>query len=82
MPRLLGLSALLVAAGPGAGDGWVSPFNGKDLGGWETSLPAAVGTGRDPEGVFSVVTVDGAPALRVSGDGFGGLTTIREYGNL
>src|SRR5262245_49339352 len=77
----LGLSALLVIAGPGAGDGWVSLFNGKDLGGWETSLPAPVGTGRDPRAVFSVVTVDGAPAIRISGDGLGGLTTLQEYGN-
>src|SRR5262245_12333657 len=81
MLRLLGLSALLVTAGPAAGDDWVSLFNGKDLAGWETSLPAPLGTGRDPKGVFSVVSVDGAPAIRISGDGLGGLTTLKEYEN-
>ena len=41
----------------------------------------AIGTGRDPKGVFSIVTVDGAPAIRVSGEIFGALTTMREFGD-
>src|SRR5262245_50327406 len=88
MSRLLALSALLVAAVPArAADGWVSLFNGKDLTGWETSLGVPVGgkepigVGRDPKGAFSVVRVDGGPVLRISGDGLGGLTTLKEYGN-
>jgi hypothetical protein len=88
MSRLLGLWALLVAVGQAtAAGGWVSLFNGKDLAGWETSLgvpvggKAPVGVGRDPKGVFSVVRVDGGPAIRISGDGLGGLTTLKEYEN-
>jgi hypothetical protein len=81
MPRLLALCAVL-AAGPALADGgWVPLFNGKNLAGWETSLPAPAGVGRDPRGVFSVVKVDGGPALRISGDGLGGLTTLKEYEN-
>ncbi|MBX9579888.1 MAG: DUF1080 domain-containing protein [Gemmataceae bacterium] len=95
MSRLLpaGLVALLLlppapaADPPAADDGWVPLFNGRDLAGWETSLgtpvggKGPVGVGRDPKGVFSVVQVDGGPALRVSGDGLGGISTTKEYGN-
>ena len=60
----------------------MSLFNGKDLSGWETSLSARRSdVGRDPKGVFSVVEVDGKPAIRISGDGLGGLTTLKEYEN-
>src|SRR5262245_16086405 len=91
--RLAGrLLACLVALAPAAGasppdNGWVSLFNGKDLAGWEASLGVPVGgreplgVGRDPKGVFSVVHVDGGPAIRISGDGLGGLTTLNEYEN-
>jgi 3-keto-disaccharide hydrolase len=88
MSRLLALSIGLAVAGQApAADDWVSLFNGKDLTGWETSLGVPVGgkdpvgVGRDPKGVFSVVEVDGKPAIRISGDGLGGLTTLKEYGN-
>ena len=40
-----------------------------------------IGVGRDPRGVFSIVTVDGAPAIRVSGEIYGALTTLREFGD-
>jgi hypothetical protein len=40
-----------------------------------------VGLNRDPLHVFTVETVDGAPAIHVSGQGFGTMTTQREYGN-
>src|SRR5262249_55418687 len=47
MSRLLGLSALLVAAlaapSDKPADDWVSLFNGKDLRGWETSLGVPAG---------------------------------------
>jgi hypothetical protein len=39
----------------------------------------AVGLNRDPNGVFTVATVDGAPAIRISGEIFGALTTAEEY---
>lgn len=37
------------------------------------------GLNNDPRGVFSVVTKDGAPALRISGEVFGGISTVKEY---
>ena len=43
--------------------------------------PEPVGVNRDPRGVFSVVSTDGAPAIRVSGEIYGGLITRSEYEN-
>ena len=40
-----------------------------------------IGLGRDPKRVFSIVTADGAPAIRVSGEVYGALTTTREFGD-
>jgi len=41
----------------------------------------AIGVDRDPKGVFSVVQADGDPALRISGEIYGALTTRAEYEN-
>lgn len=72
---------------------WQSLFNGKNLSGWETYLdkPYAkdgennktppLGLNNDPNHVFSVTTVDGKPALRISGETFGGINTLADYGN-
>ena len=68
-------------------------FNGKDLRGWDTyvgpdydtiqkkfsGLPAGLNTDRDR--VFSVTTLDGKPALRVSGEKFGGISTQQSFKN-
>ena len=53
-------------------------FNGKDLTNFYTWL---VGDKRaDPDKVFTVVPdVDGAPAIRISGQKYGGITTEKEY---
>ena len=40
-----------------------------------------LGVGNDPLGVFTIVQVDGAPALRISGEIFGSFATVAEYGN-
>jgi hypothetical protein len=40
-----------------------------------------IGVGRDPKGVFSIVSLDGGPAIRVSGEIYGALTTVREFGD-
>ena len=40
---------------------------------------APVGVDRDPRGVFSVVHTDGAPAIRISGEIYGALTTRKEF---
>ena len=41
----------------------------------------ALGLNRDPNQVFSVVTVDGQPALRISGEVWGGISTKEEFEN-
>jgi hypothetical protein len=41
----------------------------------------ALGLNRDPRGVFSVADVDGAPAIRISGETYGALITQAEYDN-
>lgn len=69
-------------------------FNGKDLTGWDSfigpkydtarkSFDTIPGTGlnNDPDKVFSVVEIDGAPAIRVSGQHFAGLSTTQEFYN-
>jgi hypothetical protein len=64
---------------------WAALFNGRDLSGWETFLGKphgaadAIGLNRDPTGVFSVVRLDGAPAIRISGEIYGALTTVAEH---
>ncbi|MEA2707491.1 MAG: hypothetical protein QOF78_92 [Phycisphaerales bacterium] len=40
-----------------------------------------VGLNNDPKRVYSVVEVDGAPAIRISGEIFGALTTTEEFEN-
>src|SRR5262245_32288666 len=74
---------------------WKSLFNGKDLSGWDTWLgpksggyhdpkkakEAAIGLNNDPLGVFTVVEKDGAPAIRISGQVFGAITSSEEFGN-
>lgn len=69
-----------------------SLFNGKNLDGWQTYLDkpnaetfvdkaASQRLNHDPSHVFSVVTVDGEPALRVSGEIYGGINTLAEFEN-
>jgi hypothetical protein len=67
--------------------GWEQLFNGKDLTGWDTWLgrpykgKEPVGLNKDPSGVYSVVEADGKPAIRISGEIFGALTSKKEYGD-
>jgi hypothetical protein len=62
-------------------------FNGRDLSGWESWLGSpgegqpALGWNRDPKRVFAVVTNDGAPAIRCSGEICGSLVTKAEFEN-
>ena len=55
-------------------------FNGKDLGNFYTWL---ADSGRaDPDKVFSVAEyIDGGPAIRISGQRWGSLTTVKSYAN-
>jgi len=41
----------------------------------------ALGLNRDPNNVFSIVTEDGRPALRISGEVWGGISTLEEFEN-
>lgn len=71
----------------------ISLFNGKDLAGWDVYIGSPfdtvarkfsgspLGLNNDPLKVFSVVTEDGKPAMRVSGERFGGISTVNEYKN-
>jgi hypothetical protein len=71
----------------------VSLFNGKDLSGWDTYIGPMydsvaekfagdpMGLNKDPKGVFTVVKEDGNPAIRISGEQFGGLSTQQEFTN-
>ena len=47
----------------------------------EGKYTQALGTGRDPLRVFTVTTIDGQPAIHLSGQVFGGLITTGEYSN-
>lgn len=85
--RAATLGALLAIPVAAAGDASViTPtqpvilFNGRDLSGFYTWLPEH---GRkDPDRVFTVVDqVDGAPAIRMSGQHTGGLVTRERYAN-
>lgn len=77
---------------PTAGS-WRSLFDGKSLQGWDIYLnrpklsEAAsesnrpYGLNNDPLNVFSVNTVDGEPAIRISGQVFGGISTRETFQN-
>lgn len=80
---LASLLALLASGGPAAEtavrpDRTIRLFDGRGLGAFYTWL---VETGReDPLRVFAVVDqVDGAPAIRISGERWGGLVTREAY---
>lgn len=97
MPRLRSgtIGLILVAAflaGPnpapaGKEKGWISLFNGKDLTGWDTWLgqplgeKESFGLNKDPRKVYTVVDEDGKPAIRISGEIFGALTTQKDFEN-
>ena len=42
---------------------------------------APIGLNRDPQQVFSVITEDGAQALCISGEQFGGISTVQAFEN-
>lgn len=73
---------------------WESLFNGKDLSGWDTWLGPkfdtlinkfdsfhSEGLNNDADHVFTVVEEDGMPAIRISGQTHGGISTIKEFTN-
>jgi len=79
------------AAGTNAHASRCSLFNGVDFSGWDRYLgkpshdPKAdelpLGIDNDPRGVYSIVMVDGEPAIRISGEIWGSLISQREFCN-
>jgi hypothetical protein len=64
----------------------IALFNGADFSGWEKYLGPPHGSteplgASDPKGVFSVVVIDNAAAIRISGEVWGALTTREEFEN-
>src|SRR5438270_4907063 len=96
LPLFAAVAAATLLAGPALvsvpagtkqkGDGQ-SLFNGKDLDGWDTWLGKpnkgkdVVGLNKDPKKVYTVVEADGKPAIRISGEIFGALTSKQEHEN-
>jgi len=72
---------------------WTPLFNGKDLTGWDTYLApeyddhgkaitgVPVGLNNDPLKVFTVLKQDKEPVIRISGQGWGAISTKKEYEN-
>jgi SAM-dependent methyltransferase len=69
----------------GAAPAPVALFNGRDFAGWDSYLGPPdgsvqpVGLNRDPQGMFSVVTIDGGPAIHISGEIWGAIITQQEF---
>lgn len=72
---------------------WRRLMNGRDLTGWDTYLGAVfdtltgkqagapIGVNIDPQKTFQIVMEDNKPALRISGEHFGGISTQDEFTN-
>jgi hypothetical protein len=81
------LFLVLAAGAQEAAEGWKTLFNGKDFTGWDVYVgppgggKPPRGLNHDPDRVFTVVEIDGAPAVRVSGQTVGGVSTLEEFDN-
>ena len=72
---------------------WVTLFNGRNLTGWDSYIAPGKqdggdgktivtgGLNNDAKKVFSVVQQDGHGVIRVSGEQWGGLSTLQKYDN-
>lgn len=90
---LFSFMVLISTKGISQNSSWTKLLNGKDLTGWDTYLGPSYDTTRndwdhtplglntDPAKVFSVVTIDGHAALRISGERFGGISTQKSFKN-
>ena len=67
---------------------WVKFFNGRDWTGLDRYLAAPsgskqpLGLNNDPRNVFSVTNIDGRPAVYVTGEIYGGISTHAEFENV
>lgn len=90
---LLLLCALTFGFTTNKKDRWKQLFNGKDLSGWDTYLGpelddngkpitgTPVGLNNDPNKVFSIVKMNDENVIRISGNGWGAISTQKEYEN-
>lgn len=74
-------------------DEWTNLFNGNDLDGWDRYLGprfdslghqidgSVIGLNKDPDHVFTVVKEHGESLIRISGEEFGAIATLKEYEN-
>jgi hypothetical protein len=72
---------------------WRDLYNGSDLTGWDTYLGPSydtilkkrnsepIGLNNDPNKVFTVTNMDGENVIRISGENFGGISTVDEFEN-
>jgi hypothetical protein len=72
---------------------WELLFNGKNLKGWDTYIgpdlndsgkfigKVPIGLNNDPRHVFTVVKADGENLIRISGQNWGAISTVKEYEN-
>lgn len=83
------LASLVIAVPAGSVEAaeWQSLFNGRDLTGWDkyVASPAegqpSLGWNNDPKNIFTVTDEDGAPAIHVSGEHYGSITTKAQFTN-
>ncbi len=79
--------ALCIAVSGFTQKGAKSLFNGKNLKGWETYVgakekgSAPIGLNVDPLKIFTIVKMDGANVLRISGEVNASIATVKEYEN-
>lgn len=91
---LLTVTLLFSCGKKPAESNWRTLFNGTDLSGWDTYLGPTYdsiqnkfdslltpGLNNDPNHVFTIDQVDGATAIHISGNGFGGISTLDEFEN-
>src|SRR5690349_162687 len=89
---ILMFSLIIVSCRTVKNDTWYPLLTDAGLADWDTYLGPAfnkpetnklppVGLNNDPNKVFSMVNEDGKPALRISGEIFGGISTKQSFEN-
>jgi len=93
LSSLILLCAVILGFTSQKNSSWKSLFNGKNLNGWDTYLAPEyddngkaisgkpLGLNNDPLKVFTVVKLDGESVIRISGQGWGAISTKEEYEN-
>jgi hypothetical protein len=89
----LAMLLILSSCANNSSEKWIDLFNGSDLTGWDTYLGPSydtiqkkrnsepIGLNNDPYRVFTIVNLDGENTIRISGENFGGISTVDEFEN-